>query len=113
MLGNAIEFYQAPFYLWIKDLSEPDPYFVLPVLMAISMIVHQKISPATPDPQTRKIMLVITVVFSLFMVIYPSGLALYIFVGSLFSIVQQFFLTKGDKKTSLSLIKTQNAKRRD
>lgn len=94
VLGNAIEFYQAPFFLWITDLTEPDPFFVLPVLMALSMILHQKLSPTTADPNVRRMMLVVTVVFSLFMVVYPSGLALYIFVGSLFSILQQGFLMR-------------------
>lgn len=94
VLGNAIEFYQAPFFLWITDLTEPDPFFVLPVLMALSMILHQKLSPTTADPNVRRMMLVVTVIFSLFMVVYPSGLALYIFVGSLFSILQQGFLMR-------------------
>ena len=99
VLGVGIEFYQAPFLGWISDLSKRDPYFVLPVLMAASMILHQKISPSTPDPRAKKIMLVMTVVFSLFMVVYPSGLALYIFIGSLFSILQQLLLTKLEKKS--------------
>lgn len=100
VLGNAIEFYQAPFFLWITDLSEPDPYFVFPVLMALSMILHQRLSPTTLDANTRKIMLVVTIVFSLLMIFYPSGLALYIFIGSLFSIIQQFILMREDRKHS-------------
>ena len=103
VLGNAIEFYQAPFIFWITDLSEPDPYFVLPVLMAVSMILHQKLSPTAPDPNTRKMLLVITVVFSLFMIIYPSGLALYIFIGSLFSILQQVFLLQDKSQVATKL----------
>ena len=97
VLGVAIEFYQAPFLGWIDDLSQRDPYFILPVLMAGSMILHQKISPTTPDPKAKKIMLIMTIVFSLFMIVYPSGLALYIFVGSLFSIAQQLIMTKLEK----------------
>ncbi len=97
VLGVSIEFYQAPFFGWIDDLSQRDPYFVLPVLMAASMILHQKISPTTPDPKAKKLMLVMTVVFSLFMVVYPSGLALYIFVGSLFSIIQQLIIVRTEK----------------
>ncbi len=98
VLGNAIEFYQAPFFLWITDLSEPDPYFVLPVLMALSMILHQMVSPTTAEPHVKKMLLVVAVIFSLLMVFYPSGLALYIFVGSLFSIVQQLILMREDRK---------------
>ena len=99
VLGNAIEFYQAPFFLWITDLSEPDPYFVLPLLMALSMILHQMVSPTAVEPHVKKMLLVVAVVFSLLMVFYPSGLALYIFVGSLFSIVQQLILMREDRKT--------------
>ena len=99
VLGNAIEFYQAPFFLWITDLSEPDPYFVLPLLMAVSMVLHQMISPATAEPHVKKMLLVVAVIFSLLMIFYPSGLALYIFVGSLFSIVQQLVLMREDPKT--------------
>ena len=97
VLGNAIEFYQAPFFLWITDLSEPDPYFVLPVLMALSMILHQMISPTSAEPHVKKMLLVVAVIFSLLMIFYPSGLALYIFIGSLFSIVQQLILMREKK----------------
>ena len=96
VLGNAIEFYQAPFFLWITDLSEPDPYFVLPVLMALSMILHQILSPTTAEPHVKRMLLIVAVIFSLLMVFYPSGLALYIFIGSLFSIVQQLILMRED-----------------
>ena len=99
VLGNAIEFYQAPFFLWITDLSEPDPYFVLPLLMAVSMILHQMVSPTTVEPHVKKMLLIVAVIFSLLMIFYPSGLALYIFVGSLFSIVQQLILMREDQKT--------------
>ena len=98
VLGNAIEFYQAPFFLWITDLSEPDPYFVLPLLMAVSMVLHQMVSPTAAEPHVKKMLLVVAVIFSLLMVFYPSGLALYIFVGSLFSIVQQLILMREDRK---------------
>ena len=97
VLGNAIEFYQAPFFLWITDLSEPDPYFVLPVLMALSMILHQMLSPTTAEPHIKRMLLIVAVIFSLLMVFYPSGLALYIFIGSLFSIVQQLILMREEK----------------
>ena len=99
VLGNAIEFYQAPFFLWITDLSEPDPYFVLPVLMAVSMILHQMIYPTTAEPHVKKMLLIIAVIFSLLMVFYPSGLALYIFIGSLFSIIQQLILMREEKRS--------------
>ena len=103
VLGNAIELYQAPFILWIDDLSARDPYFVLPVLMAITMVLQQKLSPTTPDPTTKKAMMVVTVMFSALLIVYPSGLALYIFVGSLFSIIQQLILMR-DNVTSTETV---------
>jgi YidC/Oxa1 family membrane protein insertase len=90
VLGQSIELYKAPFMLWITDLSAKDPYFVLPVLMGITMFVQQKITPTTMDPQQAKIMMWMPVIFSVFMVSLPSGLTLYIFVSTLFGIIQQF-----------------------
>jgi YidC/Oxa1 family membrane protein insertase len=98
VLGQSIELYQAPFILWIHDLSSKDPFFVLPVLMGATMFVQQKISPTTMDPQQAKIMVWMPVLFSFFMLSLPSGLTLYIFVSTLFGITQQFIFLK-DKKS--------------
>lgn len=101
VLGQSIELYRAPFFGWITDLSAKDPYFVLPVLMGITMFINQKITPTTMDPQQAKIMQWVPLIFSVFMVSLPSGLTLYIFVSTLFGIVQQYYFTR-DKATSTS-----------
>lgn len=88
VLGQSIELYQTPFAFWIKDLSLKDPYYVLPVLMGLTMYVQQKITPTTMDPAQQKIFAFLPVVFCLFMVTLPSGLTLYIFVSTLFGVIQ-------------------------
>ena len=94
VLSEAIDLYQAPFGLWITDLSLKDPYYVLPVLMGVSMYLQQKITPSTMDPQQQKIMAMMPIVFSLLMVSLPSGLTLYIFVSTIFGVLQQQLFMK-------------------
>ena len=94
VLGQSIELYRAPFMLWIQDLSAKDPFYVLPVLMGITMFVQQRITPTPMDPQQAKVMMWMPVIFSLFMVSLPSGLTLYIFISTLFAIIQQFVLMR-------------------
>lgn len=89
VLGQSIELYQAPFYGWIQDLSLKDPYYVLPVLMGITLYIQHKITPTTMDPQQAKIMAWMPVIFSVFTLGLPSGLTLYIFVSTLFGVIQQ------------------------
>lgn len=94
VLGHSIELYQQPFVFWVRDLSLKDPYYVLPVLMGITMFLQQKITPNTMDPNQAKLMLFMPIVFSVFMVALPSGLTLYIWVSALFAVVQQFYFMK-------------------
>lgn len=94
VLGQSIELYQAPFFGWIHDLSLKDPFYVLPALMALSMFIQQKITPTTMDPAQAKIMQWIPMVFALMMISLPSGLTLYIFVSTLFGILQQQLFMK-------------------
>ncbi len=90
VLGQSIELYQAPFVLWIHDLSLKDPYYILPVLMGIVMYLQQKLTPtATMDPNQAKVLQWMPVIFSVFMLGLPSGLTLYIFVSTAFSVIQQ------------------------
>lgn len=89
VLGQSIELYQAPFIFWIHDLSQKDPFYVLPVLMGATMFIQQKITPTTMDPAQAKIMLWMPLVFSIFTFGLPSGLTLYIFISTLFGVVQQ------------------------
>ena len=97
VLGQSIELYQAPFGLWIHDLSIRDPLFVTPVLMGITMFIQQKITPSTMDPQQAKIMMWMPVIFAFFMISLPAGLTLYIFVSTLFGIIQQIVFMRDRK----------------
>lgn len=90
MLGNSVELRQAPFMLWIQDLAAPDPYYILPLLMGLTMFLIQKMSP-TPvaDPMQQKLMTFMPLIFTVFFLWFPSGLVLYYIVSNLFTIVQQ------------------------
>jgi len=99
VIGSSIELYNSPFIFWIHDLSSHDPFYVLPVLMAIFMFLQQKITPSTMDPTQAKIMAFMPLVFSLFMLQLPSGLTLYMVVSTLFGITQQYLIMR-DRKTS-------------
>jgi YidC/Oxa1 family membrane protein insertase len=98
VLQNSIELYHSPFAGWIHDLSLKDPYYVLPVLMGAAMFVQQKMTPSTMDPAQARVMMIMPVLFSFLMVSLPSGLTLYIFVSTLFGIIQQTFMMKGQVK---------------
>jgi YidC/Oxa1 family membrane protein insertase len=91
LLSQAIELRGAEFGLWIKDLSEHDPYYVTPVLMAITMFWQQRITPSTADPAQQKIMIMMPLMFGVMFLWVPSGLVLYWFVGNLWAIGQQYF----------------------
>ncbi len=94
VLLESVELRQAPWILWIQDLSEKDPYFVLPLLMGVTMVVQQKLSPPPPDPMQAKIMMILPIVFTVFFAFFPSGLVLYWFVNNLLSIGQQWMITR-------------------
>ncbi|RLA12590.1 MAG: membrane protein insertase YidC, partial [Gammaproteobacteria bacterium] len=76
------------------DLSVKDPYFVLPLIMGISMLVQQKLNPAPPDPIQAKVMMALPFVFTFFFAFFPSGLVLYWVVNNILSITQQWIITK-------------------
>lgn len=95
VLYSAVELVDAPFYLWIVDLSEKDPYYVLPVLMAVAMFFQQKLTPATTaDPMQKKLMTFMPLMFAVFMKDLPAGLTLYIFVSTIVGMTQQLFVFK-------------------
>lgn len=104
VLAQSIELYQAPFMLWIYDLSSKDPYYILPILMGISMFVQQKITPTAMDPAQAKAMQIMPVIFSLLMITLPSGLTLYIFVSTVFGIVQQYLFMNEKKPSNIMTI---------
>lgn len=92
---SAIELYGAPFMGWVTDLSIKDPYYVLPVLMGVSMFVQTKVSPKVgTDPNQQKIMMAMPVVFTFLMLNLPAGLNLYIFVSTIFGVAQQVWMNK-------------------
>ncbi len=94
VLLESVEMRQAPWALWIDDLSARDPYFILPLLMGVTMFVQQKLNPAPPDPIQAKIMMVLPVVFTVFFAFFPAGLVLYWFVNNLLSIAQQWHINR-------------------
>ena len=101
-IGSSIEIYQQPFFGWISDLSSYDRFFVLPILMGITMFFQQKLTPTTMDPMQAKILNYMPLLFSLFMISLPSGLTLYNFVSALFGVGQQYFLLKDNTKKQIS-----------
>jgi YidC/Oxa1 family membrane protein insertase len=90
MLSQAIEVRGAPFALWIKDLSRHDPYYVLPILMGLTMVWQQKMTPSSVDPAQQKMMMFMPVMFTAFFLWAPSGLALYFLLSNLLAIGQQY-----------------------
>ncbi|NTV94005.1 MAG: membrane protein insertase YidC [Thiobacillus sp.] len=90
VLMGAVELRQAPFALWITDLSAADPYYVLPVIMAATMFIQQKLSPTPPDPVQAKVMMFMPIAFSVFFFFFPAGLVLYWLVNNVLSILQQW-----------------------
>ena len=90
VLLAAIELRNAPFVLWIKDLSALDPYYVLPILMTVTMVIQTKLNPTPPDPVQAKVMQVMPFVFSIFFFFFPAGLVLYWLVNNILSILQQW-----------------------
>ncbi|KXS37147.1 MAG: preprotein translocase subunit YidC [Halomonadaceae bacterium T82-2] len=94
MLKESVELRHAPFMLWINDLSMKDPYFVLPLLMGLSMWVQQSLNPAPPDPTQAKIMKMLPIVFTFFFMWFPAGLVIYWIVNNSLSILQQWVITR-------------------
>jgi YidC/Oxa1 family membrane protein insertase len=94
VLLGAVELRQAPFALWIHDLSEPDPFYVLPIIMAITSFIQVKLSPSSPDPVQQKVMMAMPVIFSIMFLFFPAGLVLYWLVNNVLSILQQWRINK-------------------
>ena len=94
VLGESIELYQSPFFLWIEDLSLKDPYYVFPVLGGLVLFIQQIITPMNLPKEQARLMKIIPLVFCVFMLNLPSGLTIYIFVSGLFGLLQQSLFTK-------------------
>ena len=94
VLLESVELRHAPFILWITDMSSPDPYYILPLLMGATMFIQQKLNPAPLDPIQAKVMMALPVVFTVFFAFFPSGLVLYWVVNNTLSIAQQWVITR-------------------
>jgi YidC/Oxa1 family membrane protein insertase len=94
VLNASVEMRGAPWALWIHDLTKPDPFFVLPVLYAISMYVTTRLNPQPADPAQAKMMLFMPLAFSVMFFFFPAGLVLYWVVNNVLSIAQQWVITK-------------------
>ena len=94
MLLESVELRQAPWILWITDLSAKDPYFVLPILMGATMLIQQKLNPTPIDPIQAKVMMALPFVFTVFFLFFPAGLVLYWVVNNTLSIAQQWYITR-------------------
>ena len=99
-LMESVELRHAPFIGWITDLSVMDPYFVLPLLMGITMFLQQKMNPPPPDPMQAKIMQWMPVVFTFFFVFFPAGLVVYWVSNNVLSISQQWYITRKIEQAS-------------
>ncbi len=94
VLLESVELRHAPFIGYIQDLSAMDPYFIMPLIMGVSMFFQQKLNPPPPDPMQAKIMQFLPVIFTFFFLFFPSGLVLYWVVNNILTIVQQYIITK-------------------
>jgi YidC/Oxa1 family membrane protein insertase len=97
-LQYSVELQGAWFLFWINDLSKKDPYYVLPILMGISMLIQQKMTPTVGDPRQAQIMLIMPVVFTFMFLEFPTGLVLYWLVNNCLSIGQQYLIDRSARQ---------------
>jgi YidC/Oxa1 family membrane protein insertase len=98
VLSETVEFRQAPFMLWIQDLSIQDPFYILPLIMGLTMKIQQSLNPPPIDPIQAKVMKMFPIVFTIFFLFFPAGLVLYWVVNNTLSIIQQTYITKQIEK---------------
>lgn len=94
VLWESVELRQAPFFLWVQDLSAMDPYFVLPLLMGGTMYLQQTMAPAMGDPMQQRMMKLMPVIFTGMFLFFPAGLVLYWLVNNVLSVTQQWYVTR-------------------
>ena len=94
VIFESVQLRQAPFIFWIHDLSAADPYYVLPILMVLSMVVQQLLSPTASDPAQAKMMLIVPLVMGFLFRNFPAGLVLYWCVNNLVQALQQWYVTQ-------------------
>lgn len=101
----SVEMRYAPFIGWITDLSRPDPYYILPLIMGISMVIQGKLNPTPPDPMQARLMQIMPVAFSVVFFFFPAGLVLYSVVNNVLSIAQQWYITRNTEAESKGVAK--------
>ena len=94
VLLGSVEMRHAPWLGWIHDLSAKDPYFILPIIMGVSMLIQMRLNPTPPDPIQAKVMMAMPIVFTFMFLWFPSGLVLYWVVNNILSIAQQWQITR-------------------
>jgi YidC/Oxa1 family membrane protein insertase len=94
VLLASVEMRNAPWLGWITDLATPDPFYILPILMAVTMFIQIRLNPTPPDPMQAKLMMIMPIVFSVMFFFFPAGLVLYWVVNNILSITQQWVITK-------------------
>jgi YidC/Oxa1 family membrane protein insertase len=100
----SVEMRYAPFFGWITDLSAPDPYYILPVIMGASMIIQTKLNPKPADPLQAKLMQFMPMIFSVMFFFFPAGLVLYSIVNNILSIAQQWFITRSTEAKNKGVV---------
>ena len=105
VLLESVELRQADFILWLNDLSVKDPYFVLPMIMGVTMYIQQKLNPAPMDPLQEKVFKLLPLIFTVFFAFFPSGLVLYWVTNNILSIAQQWLIMKNLEKEGLGAAK--------
>ncbi len=93
-LLDSVELRHAPFFWWIQDLSAKDPYYITPIIMGLTMLIQQKMTPSAGDPKMAKMMLIMPIVFTFMFLNFPSGLVIYWLVNNILSIGQQFYTNR-------------------
>jgi YidC/Oxa1 family membrane protein insertase len=94
VLLSSVEMRNAPWTLWIHDLAQPDPYFIMPFVMAVTTMIQTALNPLPPDPMQAKLMWLMPLMFSVMFFFFPSGLVLYWITNNLLTIAQQSFINK-------------------
>lgn len=102
---SSVEMRYAPFIGWITDLSKADPYYILPVIMGVSMLIQTKLNPKPADPMQAKLMQIMPVAFSVVFFFFPVGLVLYSVVNNVLSILQQWYITRNTEAEAKGVAK--------
>jgi YidC/Oxa1 family membrane protein insertase len=107
MLDAVIELRGAPFMLWIQDLSQPDPYYVTPIVMGATMMAQQKMTPSSADPAQRRMMMLLPIVFTFLFLGFSSGLVIYFLFSNVFAMMLQVLVQRWKPEAEVAPGKSQ------